>query len=107
MTVKAEEITKVLKAKIANYNKSLEVSERGTVLSVGDGVARVHGLDQVKSGELVEFPGDVYGMALNLEEGYVGVVIFGNDSSIKEGIRLSELNVLWKFLWVRKYWEEL
>lgn len=85
MTVKAEEITKVLKAKIANYNKALEVSERGTVLSVGDGVARVHGLDQVMSGELVEFPGDIYGMALNLEEGYVGVVIFGSDSSIKEG----------------------
>ncbi len=85
MTIKAEEITQVLRAKIANYKKTLEVSERGSVLSLADGVARVHGLDQVMSGELVEFPGDIYGMALNLEEGCVGVVIFGDDSGIKEG----------------------
>ncbi len=83
--IRAEEISRVLKDQINQYNKSIEVSETGTVLSVGDGVARIYGLDHVMAGELVEFPGEIYGMVLNLEESFVGVVIFGEDRTIKEG----------------------
>lgn len=85
MEIRADEITRVLKEQIKNYNKKLEVSETGSVLSVGDGVARIYGLDEVMAGELVEFPGEVFGMALNLEQSCVGAVIFGDDSKIKEG----------------------
>ncbi len=85
MEIRAEEITRVLKDQIKNYNKTLDVNETGSVLSVGDGVARVYGLDNVMSGELVEFPGDIFGMALNLETNSVGAVIFGDDYAIKEG----------------------
>ncbi|MFN7728891.1 MAG: F0F1 ATP synthase subunit alpha [Bdellovibrio sp.] len=83
--IRAEEISRVLKDQIAQYNKKIEVSETGTVLSVGDGVARIYGLENVMAGELVEFPGDTFGMVLNLEESFVGVVIFGEDRYIKEG----------------------
>jgi F-type H+-transporting ATPase subunit alpha len=83
--IRAEEISRVLKDQISQYNKKIEVSETGSVLSVGDGVARVYGLENAMAGELVEFPGEVYGMALNLEESFVGVVIFGEDRHIKEG----------------------
>lgn len=83
--IRADEISRVLKEQINQYNKKIEVSETGSVLSVGDGVARVYGLENAMSGELVEFPGEVYGMVLNLEEGHVGVVIFGEDRNIKEG----------------------
>jgi F-type H+-transporting ATPase subunit alpha len=83
--IRAEEISRVLKDQIAQFNKKIEVSETGTVLSVGDGVARIYGLENAMAGELVEFPGDIYGMVLNLEESFVGVVIFGEDRSIKEG----------------------
>ena len=85
MEIRADEITRVLKDQIKNYNKTLEVHETGSVLSVGDGVARIYGLDNVMSGELVEFPGDLFGMALNLENNSVGAVIFGDDYKIKEG----------------------
>lgn len=85
MTIRADEITKVLKEQIKNYNKTVQVSETGTVLSVGDGVARIYGLETAMAGELVEFPGDTYGMVLNLETDSVGVVIFGEDRGIKEG----------------------
>jgi F-type H+-transporting ATPase subunit alpha len=84
-TIRADEISRVLKEQINQYNKKIEVSETGSVLSVGDGVARVYGLENVMAGELVEFPGEVYGMALNLEDSFVGVVIFGEDRTIKEG----------------------
>jgi F-type H+-transporting ATPase subunit alpha len=83
--IRADEISRVLKEQINQYNKKIEVSETGSVLSVGDGVARVYGLENVMAGELVEFPGEVYGMVLNLEESFVGVVIFGEDRGIKEG----------------------
>lgn len=83
--IRAEEISRVLKDQIQQYNKKLEVSETGSVLSVGDGVARVYGLDNAMAGELVEFPGEVFGMVLNLEDSSVGVVIFGEDRQIKEG----------------------
>ncbi len=85
MEIRADEISRVLKEQIKNYSKKLEVNETGTVLSVGDGVARVYGLDNVMAGELVEFPGNITGMVLNLEAGSVGVVIFGEDYNIKEG----------------------
>ncbi|MBL7687431.1 MAG: F0F1 ATP synthase subunit alpha [Bdellovibrionaceae bacterium] len=85
MQIRADEISKVLKEQIKNYSKSVEMSETGTVLSVGDGVARVYGLETAMAGELVEFPGEVYGMVLNLESDSVGVVIFGEDRGIREG----------------------
>ncbi|RYZ87497.1 MAG: F0F1 ATP synthase subunit alpha [Proteobacteria bacterium] len=83
--IRADEISRVLKEQINQYNKKIEVSETGSVLSVGDGVARVYGLENVMAGELVEFPGEIYGMVLNLESSFVGVVIFGEDRGIKEG----------------------
>lgn len=85
LEIRADEITRVLKDQIKNYSKTLEVHETGSVLSVGDGVARIYGLDNVMMGELVEFPGEVYGMALNLENNAVGAVIFGDDYKVKEG----------------------
>ena len=85
MDIRAAEISKVLKDQIENFGSDTEVSEVGTVLSVGDGVARVYGLDNVQSGEMVEFPGGIKGMALNLETDNVGVVIFGTDRGIREG----------------------
>jgi F-type H+-transporting ATPase subunit alpha len=85
MQVNAAEISTILKDQIANFDAEADVAEVGQVVSVGDGVARVHGLDKVKMGEMVEFPGGVKGMALNLEEDNVGIVIFGSDRNIKEG----------------------
>ena len=85
MDIRAAEISAILKDQIKNFGKEAEVSEVGQVLSVGDGIARVYGLDNVQAGEMVEFPGGVRGMALNLESDNVGVVIFGSDREIKEG----------------------
>ena len=85
MEIKAAEISAILKEQIKNFGQEAEVSEIGQVLSVGDGIARVYGLDNVQAGEMVEFPGAIRGMALNLETDNVGVVIFGDDRSIKEG----------------------
>ncbi|MCW0234844.1 MAG: F0F1 ATP synthase subunit alpha, partial [Ferrovibrio sp.] len=85
MDIRAAEISEILKSQIKNFGAEAEVSEVGQVLSIGDGIARVHGLDKVQAGEMVEFPGGVKGMALNLETDNVGVVIFGDDRGIKEG----------------------
>ncbi|MGY8993000.1 MAG: F0F1 ATP synthase subunit alpha, partial [Rhodospirillales bacterium] len=85
MEIRAAEISAILKEQIANFGTEAEVAEVGQVLSVGDGVARVYGLDKVQAGEMVEFPGGIRGMALNLENDNVGVVIFGDDRDIKEG----------------------
>ncbi len=85
MDIRAAEISSILKEQIANFGKEAQVSEIGQVLSVGDGIARVYGLDNVQAGEMVEFPGGIEGMALNLEADNVGVVIFGDDRTIKEG----------------------
>lgn len=85
MDIKPSEISKILKEQIKNFGQEAEVSEVGQVLSVGDGIARVYGLDNVRAGEMVEFPGGVRGMALNLEADNVGVVIFGSDREIGEG----------------------
>lgn len=85
MEIRAEEISKIIKDQIAGYESEIDVAEVGTVIAVGDGIARVHGLDKVRAGELLDFPQDVVGMALNLEEDNVGVVLFGGGSKIKEG----------------------
>jgi F-type H+/Na+-transporting ATPase subunit alpha len=85
MDIRAAEISKVIKDQIANFGTEAQVSEVGTVLSVGDGIARAHGLDNVQAGEMVAFENGVQGMALNLEADNVGIVIFGSDSEIKEG----------------------
>ncbi|MGE0613922.1 MAG: F0F1 ATP synthase subunit alpha [Hyphomicrobiales bacterium] len=85
MDIRAAEISSILKQQIQNFGKEAEVSEIGQVLSVGDGIARVYGLDNVQAGEMVEFPGGIAGMALNLEVDNVGIVIFGDDRTIKEG----------------------
>jgi F-type H+-transporting ATPase subunit alpha len=85
MDIQPAEISAILKREIQNFGAEAEVSEVGQVLSVGDGIARVYGLDNVQAGEMVEFPGGIRGMALNLEADNVGVVIFGSDTSIGEG----------------------
>ncbi|MGY6628249.1 MAG: F0F1 ATP synthase subunit alpha [Oceanicaulis sp.] len=91
MDIRAAEISAILKEQIKNYGAAADVSEVGQVLSVGDGIARVHGLDEVQAGELVEFTGGVKGMALNLERDNVGCVIFGEDRGIKEGDTVKRL----------------
>ena len=85
MEIRAAEISAILKAQIDNFGTEAEVAEVGQVLTVGDGIARVHGLDKVQAGEMVEFPGGIRGMTLNLEEDNVGIVIFGDDRTIREG----------------------
>src|SRR5688500_3034255 len=85
MEIRAAEISAILRQQIENFGTEADVAEVGQVLSVGDGVARVFGLDNVQAGEMVEFPGGVRGMALNLETDNVGIVIFGNDRDIREG----------------------
>lgn len=85
MNLRPEEISAVIKEQIKGYKNTLEVSDFGTVLQVGDGIARVYGLENCMSGELLEFPGEIYGMALNLEEDNVGVVLMGSDKEIREG----------------------
>jgi len=91
MDIRAAEISAILKDQIKNYGAEAKVSDVGSVLSVGDGIARVYGLDEVKAGELVEFPGGIKGMALNLEQDNVGCVIFGDDRGIKEGDTVKRL----------------
>ncbi len=91
MDIRAAEISDILKSQIENFREEADVSDVGRVLSVGDGIARVHGLDSVKAGEMVEFPGGVKGMALNLEQDNVGCVIFGEDRGIKEGDTVKRL----------------
>jgi F0F1-type ATP synthase alpha subunit len=83
--ISAAELSSILEKKVSNYYVKLDVDEIGRVISVGDGIARVHGLQNVQAGEMVEFTTGVKGMALNLENDNVGVVIFGSDTNIKEG----------------------
>jgi len=83
--IRAEEISEIIKQQIADYEKTVEYSETGVVLSVGDGIARIHGLEKVMAGELIEFPGNLYGMVLNLEEDNVGATVLGEVTHIKEG----------------------
>ena len=85
MQLRAEEISRIIQKQISTYDKSVEVMETGTVLTVGDGIARVYGLENAKAGELVTFPGDIKGLVLNLEEDDVGIALMGISSSIREG----------------------
>src|SRR5574344_2166461 len=85
MELRPEEITKIIRSQIKNYENKIEVSETGVVILVGDGIARASGLDQCMAGELVEFPDGSYGMAQNLEEETVSIVILGSDQGIKDG----------------------
>ncbi|GAE46767.1 ATP synthase alpha chain [Mesobacillus boroniphilus JCM 21738] len=85
MSIKAEEISALIKSQIENYQSEIQVSDVGTVISVGDGIARAHGLDNVMAGELVEFSNGVMGMAQNLEENNVGIIILGPFTDIREG----------------------
>ncbi len=94
MGIQAAEISAILKEQIKNFGQDAEVAEVGRVLSVGDGIARVHGLDNIQAGEMVEFPGGIRGMALNLETDNVGVVIFGSDRDIKEGDTVKRTNAI-------------
>ena len=94
MDIRAAEISKVIKDQIANFGTEAEVSEVGTVLSVGDGIARIHGLDNVQAGEMIEFANGVQGMALNLEADNVGAVIFGSDQEIGEGDSVKRTNTI-------------
>ena len=89
MEIKVEEISRIIRQQIENYDKQVEVSEDGTVLSAGDGVARVHGLENAMAGELIEFSGGVQGMVLSLEEDNVGAALLGDASGIK---RISPTN---------------
>ena len=94
MSIQAAEISAILKDQIKNFGAEAEVAEVGRVLSVGDGIARVYGLDNVQAGEMVEFPGGIRGMALNLETDNVGIVIFGSDRDIKEGDTVKRTNAI-------------
>src|SRR5205823_2027456 len=83
--IKADEITKLIREQIENYESKVSVDEVGTVISLGDGIARIHGLDKVMAGELIEFPHNIAGIAMNLEEDQVGAVLMGEYTEIKEG----------------------
>src|SRR3954454_11244548 len=85
MQIRPEEITQILKSQLANFEKRIDISETGTVVSVGDGVAKVYGLEKAMAGELVDFGGGVRGMILNLEEESVGIAILGDDTQVREG----------------------
>ena len=85
MIVNPETISKVIKQQIKSYSSQLDFSEAGTVIQVGDGIAQIHGLYSAMSGELLEFPNGIYGMALNLDEDTIGAVIMGSDAGIQEG----------------------
>ena len=94
MEIRAAEISAILKEQIANFGSEADVAEVGQVLSIGDGIARIYGLDQVQAGEMVEFPNGVRGMALNLENDNVGVVVFGEDTGIGEGDTVKRTNAI-------------
>src|SRR5216684_4801603 len=92
--IKADEISKILREQIANYEQTVAVEEVGSVISVGDGIARVHGLEKVMFGEMIAFPHNVFGIALNLEEDQVGAVLLGEYNEIKEGDTVKRTNTI-------------
>ena len=95
MDIRAAEISEILKKQISNFGAEAEVSDVGQVLSVGDGIARVHGLDSVQAGEMVQFANGIKGMALNLERDNVGVVIFGTTAASRKATRSSVRKRSW------------
>ena len=92
--IKADEISKILREQIENYEQTVSVDEVGAIISVGDGIARVHGLEKVMAGEMLSFPHDVFGIALNLEEEEVGVVLLGESQLLKEGDVVKRTNTI-------------
>ncbi len=104
-SIKADEITKILKAQIANYEQAVAVEEVGTVISVGDGIARVYGLEKAMSGEMLAFPHDVFGIALNLEEDQVGAVLLGEYTLVQEGDTVKRTGRLCPRRWARPWWD--
>src|SRR5918912_1217373 len=92
MDIKAEEISKIIRDQIGNYAVDVDVAEVGTIVSIGDGIARVHGVEKTMAGEMLEFPHGVYGIALNLEEDSVGAVMLGDYTEIKEGDTVKRTN---------------
>ena len=94
INIRPDEISNIIRQQIESYDQEVKIDNVGTVLQIGDGIARVYGLDQVQAGEMVEFPGGVKGMALNLESDNVGIVIFGSDQDIKEGDTVSSGDVV-------------
>ncbi|MBS1841341.1 MAG: F0F1 ATP synthase subunit alpha, partial [Acidobacteria bacterium] len=92
--IKADEISKILREQIANYEQTVAVEEVGSVISVGDGIARIHGLEKAMAGEMLAFPHDVFGIALNLEEDQVGAVLLGEYTAIKEGDTVKRTNTI-------------
>ena len=98
--IRADEITRVLREEIENYERAVSVTETGFVISVGDGIARIHGLETVMAGELIEFPHGISGIALNLEEDQVGAVLLGDPNEIKEGDECAALAASCPFLLV-------
>ena len=106
MTIQVSEISKILKDQIKNYQKSLSVQEVGQVLSVGDGVCRVYGLEKAMAGELVAFSEDLFGMVFNLEKDSLGVVILGDDQAVAEGMEVKRTKKLFRCRWGPLFWEE-
>src|SRR6476619_4962521 len=92
--IKADEISKILREQIENYEQTVAVDEVGSIISVGDGIARIHGLEKVMSGEMLQFPRNVYGIALNLEEEEVGAVLLGETVELKEGDTVKRTNTI-------------
>ena len=92
--IKADEISKILREQIENYEQTVSVDEVGAVISVGDGIARVYGLEKVMAGEMLAFPHNVFGIALNLEEEQVGVVLLGESQELKEGDVVKRTNTI-------------
>ncbi|HHX57948.1 MAG TPA: F0F1 ATP synthase subunit alpha, partial [Clostridiales bacterium] len=85
MNLRPDEITNIIKEQIKNYSSKIELTDIGTVVTVGDGIANIHGLEKCMSGELLEFENGIYGMALNLEQDFVGTIMLGSDTNVKEG----------------------
>src|SRR5579864_5288471 len=100
--IKADEITKILREQIQNYQQVVAVEEVGSVISVGDGIARIHGLDRCMAGEMLQFPHDVFGIALNLEEDQGGTVLLGDYTKIREGDTVSEQTKLCLSPWATR-----
>jgi F-type H+/Na+-transporting ATPase subunit alpha len=92
--IKADEISKILREQIENYEQTVAVDEVGSIISVGDGIARIHGLDKVMAGEMLAFPHDVYGIALNLEEDELGAVLLGESFELEEGDAVKRTNTI-------------
>src|ERR1041385_1382464 len=92
--IKANEISKILREQIENYEQTVAVEEVGSVISVGDGIARIHGLEKVMAGEMLAFPHNVFGIALNLEEEEVGAVLLGETTELKEGDTVKRTNTI-------------